>query len=595
MISCQKEVLQDDTEKPTPVMLSFDEMTLHKDLQFDQGEQRVYGPHGNAQVAMVRGLFKNFVQPIYYDFDQAMNKELLFSILERLDNIGLCTQGIVSDLGVTNQALWRSLGIQPGSNSFMFKERKILVFADIPHMLKLLRNHFLDNGLVFPSGIRFCKEDMLRLLQVDCSELCLNHKLSDLHFTCHHSQRQNVALAAQLFSHRAASAYKFHFAHESSAEAERGDTIDLINKAFDVMNSRSKEGHKEWDFALGWLKVSGTTERGFLRQKDILYHMRHLMNNMRVLQRNKEGEKVPRKAPLPFQKGWVVSIDSALEMLSQLQEEYGATYLMTSRCNSDNVENFFSRIRYIAGADTHPASVDFKNRFRLVVLGQSAEYVVQNAAVKFQQEEDEPILLSQQLVEGVGFEAEPRSEFDVVQEDNNNNTPVPTMTEEEGERSNIVLQTIIEVDIPVGQDLTEKQKQSAEEALKFIAGYIAFKKKKDHPTLGSFSYTPDTASCPWIDIMSYGGLTRPSQEWLNQVKLFEEEFQKVHGTEISREAKIIQSLETHLQEKFPVVPKDLVKFYSKMRIHFRLKYLRRQFKKSSEEKRNSRKAKQFAT
>ncbi len=341
VISCQREVLGDDTGKPIPVMLAFDEMALHKDMQFDQGEERVYGPHGNAQVAMVRGIFKNFVQPIFYDFDQAMTKELLFSIMERLDAIGICTQGIVSDLGVTNQKLWRDLGIQPGANSFSFKERQIFAFADIPHMLKLLRNHYLDNGLMFHTGTRFTKHDMLRLLQVDCSELRLNHKLTELHFTCHHSQRQNVALAAQLFSHRAASAYRFHFVRDSSEEEERANAIDLINKAFDVMNSRSKEGHKEWDFALGWLKISGTTERGFLQQKDILTHMRHFINNMRVLFKTKDGDVVPRKVLLPFQKGFVVSIDSALGLLSQLQEEYGATFMMMSRCNSDNVENFF--------------------------------------------------------------------------------------------------------------------------------------------------------------------------------------------------------------------------------------------------------------
>ncbi len=591
MISCQHEVLQDDSDKPVPVMLAFDEMTLHKDMQFDQGEERVYGPNGNAQVAMVRGIFKNFVQPIFYDFDKAMTKSLLFSILERLDAIGLRTQGMVSDLGATNQALWRELGIQPGSNSFTFKERKVFVFADIPHMLKLLRNHLLDTGLVFPTGTRFQKDDILRLLHDDCSELRLNHKLTELHFNCHHSQRQNVSLAAQLLSHRTASAYRFLYGKNSPEEEERASMIDLVNNAFDVMNSRSKEGHKEWDYALGWLKVTGTTERGFLRQKDILFHMRHFINNMRVLARNKDGEKVPRKTPLPFQRGWVVSIDSALELLSQLQEEYGATYLMTSRCNSDNVENFFSRIRYIAGADTHPASVDFKNRFRLVVLGQSADYIVQNASVKFQ-EEEEPILLSQQLVEGVGFEAEANTGFDVVQEDSNNNVQDTEAMEDD---EDLVLQTVVEVDIPLGGPLAEKQQLCAEEALKFIAGYIAFKKKKEYPDLGSYAYTADSVSCPWIDTVSYGGLTRPTQEWYNQVACFEQEFQKIHGAGIKREANIISSLHRHLCDKFPEVPEKLVKFYAKMRIHFRLKYLRRQFKKSSEEKRNAKKAKHFAT
>ncbi len=95
--------------------------------------------------------------------------------------------------------------------------------------------------------------------------------------------------------------------------------------------------------------------------------------------------------------------------------------------------------------------------------------------------------------------------------------------------------------------------------------------------------------------MSYGGLTRPTQEWYEQVVQFEKEFQILHGSKISREPKIISSLQNHLQRKFPGVPEDLVKFYAKMRVHFRLKYLRRQFKKSSEENRNAKKVKHFSS
>ncbi len=577
-------------DKPVPVMLGFDEMTLHRDLQYDQAEDRVYGPHGNVQVAMVRGIFKNFIQPVFYDFDKAMTKEKLFAIMERLDDIGLCTEGIVCDLGVTNQALWRDLGIHPGSNSFTFKGRQVNAFADVPHMLKLLRNHFLDHGLVLPSGTRFVKEDMLRLLHVDGGELRLNHKLTELHFTCHHSQRQNVALAAQVFSHRSASVYRFHFGHDPR-EQEKADAIDLINNGFDVLNSRSKEGHKEWDFALGWLKKTGDTIRGFNRQKDIIVQMRHLINNMRVMSKNKEGVSTPRKVLLPFQKGMVVSIDSALDLLAKLQEKYGATYLMTSRCNSDNVENFFSRIRYISGADTHPAAVDFKNRFRLVILGQSAEYVVQTASVKFLEEEEAPVMLSQQLVDGVSeVESEISPDLSVPVEDDNNNS-VPESSQE----PEAMLETVTEVDIPMGENLTPLQKLSSEEALKFISGYIAFKMKKEHPELGTTGFMANLASCPWIDIFSYGGLTRPTQEWYDQVRHFEKEFQHIHGSDLLREPKIVSSFQAHLHQKFPEVPEDLVRFYAKMRVHFRLKYLRRQFKKSAEENRNRKKAKHFAT
>ncbi len=591
VLSHQKEVLTDVADKPIPVIMSFDEVSLHKDIQFDQGEEKVYGPNGNAQVAMVRGLLKNFVQPVFYDFDQAMTKPILFDLLTQLDNIGLCTEGIVSDLGFTNQSLWKELEIQPGRTSFAFKNRFIKVFADIPHMLKLLRNHFLDSGLVLPSGTRFVKEDLRRIMDVDNGELRLQHKVKDIHFTCHHSQRQNVALAAQLFSHRTAAAYKFLYGEDSPQELEKAETIELINSAFDIMNSRAKEGHKQFDYGLGWTKGQGDLRRGLEEQLEVLSKMKYFIRNMRVLYVNKQGVKVPRGALLPFQKGFLVSIDSAISMRQRLKEEYGAPYLLSSRCNSDCVENFFSRIRYISGANTHPSSVDFKNRFRLVILGQSAEHVVNSAPVEFIREEEDPILLSQQLVEGVGVE----KDLDMV--GRSETTSQGRVEEQQGEpvegRSDesTYARTGTYI-VPTGPESSEHM--TSEEALKFIAGYIAYQKRKEHPKLG-VSASMALPHCPWIDVLSYGGLTKPSEEWLNQVYGFEEVFKEIHGTGISKDSNLISNLKNTLSTRFPEVDIGLIKFYSKMRIHFRIKYLRYHLRRSTEEHRNKKKAQHFAT
>ncbi len=143
-------------------MLSFDEMTLHKDLQFDQATEQVYGPCNNVQVAMVRGLIRNFLQPVYYQFDQAMTPTILFQLLDSLEGIGLRVEGIVSDMGATNVALWKQLKVDSTQTSFNHSGRTINVFADVPHLLKLLRNHFLDEGLVFPDGLTLVKHDLLR-------------------------------------------------------------------------------------------------------------------------------------------------------------------------------------------------------------------------------------------------------------------------------------------------------------------------------------------------------------------------------------------------------------------------------------------------
>ncbi len=184
----------------------------------------------------------------------------------------------------------------------------------------------------------------------------MQHKLTDLHFMCKDSQRQNVALAAQMFSHRTAAALRFHFPDDDKKAA----FIDLINSAFDVLNSRFKEGQKQWDFGLGWSKYGRT----LADQSAILQEARAVIQGMRILVVNKTGEKVPKKSILPFQKGWVVAITSTLDLHQRYRANYNAHYLLTSRLNQDCLENLFSRIRGMAGGNTHPGTVEFKNRLR---------------------------------------------------------------------------------------------------------------------------------------------------------------------------------------------------------------------------------------
>lgn len=88
----------------------------------------------------------NWKQPIYFDFDTNMTKELLMSIIEKMHNIGYNIVAIVSDMGPSNMGLWNNLEISITNTAFEHPctQRQIHVFLDVPHLLKLIRNHLLD-------------------------------------------------------------------------------------------------------------------------------------------------------------------------------------------------------------------------------------------------------------------------------------------------------------------------------------------------------------------------------------------------------------------------------------------------------------------
>lgn len=80
-------------------------------------------------------------------------------------------------------------------------------------------------------------------------------------------------------------------------------------------------------------------------------------------------------------------------------------------------------------------------------------------------------------------------------------------------------------------------------------------------------------SSSWIDTLTYGGLSKPSDELLKWVHVMEDEFLSVHGSEFNDRVDIMRKLIHTIQEKFPKIPTDIVKLFAKSRIYMRCKYL----------------------
>ena len=125
-------------------VLSFDEMKLHESYSYDKGADRAYGPHKYVQVVVARSIIGKWRQPIYYDFDQKVTKELLFSIISSIEDAGFPVHACVSDMGGSNIGLHTSLGINVANPSFTNpadESRQVHVLADPPHLFKLVRNN----------------------------------------------------------------------------------------------------------------------------------------------------------------------------------------------------------------------------------------------------------------------------------------------------------------------------------------------------------------------------------------------------------------------------------------------------------------------
>lgn len=194
-------------------VLTFDEVYISNKIDIDRREQKIYGPHKTCQVVMARGLFSKWKQPIYYEYSKPMTKGILFEIIELLYNIGYTVIATTSDTCPTNIGLWRELNIgisavkkvdECTEKQCFFphplnSDLKVFVFADAPHLIKLLRNNLIDSGFVVDGEI-FDKSLLEELLQLNSKDLKISFNLSREHLDVKGFQRQRVKLAAQVFS-----------------------------------------------------------------------------------------------------------------------------------------------------------------------------------------------------------------------------------------------------------------------------------------------------------------------------------------------------------------------------------------------------------
>ncbi|KAH8277175.1 hypothetical protein KR026_006683, partial [Drosophila bipectinata] len=312
----------------------------------------VLEPSNYVQVAFVRGLKKSWKHPVFYDFNAAMDVATLHSILMKLHTKGFPVVAIVSDLGPGNQRLWGQLGISETKTWFSHpadEDLKVFVFSDTPHLMKLIRNHYIGSGLNI-NGKKLTKSTIQQTIRYCAqSDVSILFKVTNSHINVESLAKQKVKLATELFSHTTASCIRLCYELGNIIEnpCETADFFDLVNDWFDVFNTKmSKENSIETTQPYG---------EQLQMQQGILVEMSKIMGS------------TDRK--LPFQKGILVSNVSLDGLHSYLAEKYGLEYILTSRLNLDILKNFFGAMRSKNGQLDHPTPLQFKNRLRKYITG----------------------------------------------------------------------------------------------------------------------------------------------------------------------------------------------------------------------------------
>ena len=138
---------------------------------------------------------------------------------------------------------------------------------------------------------------------------------------------------------------------------------------------------------------------------------------------------------------------------------------------------------------------------------------------------------------------------------------------------------------------------SENDGLLYVAGYLARKFQTKYSTLGSYTYQNEprelhTYSMPsWVQSLSFGGLTEPSDSWAKNVEVMNKFFIKYHKETFKAKKNIVKNTVKYISKKCTQlgteVPLELIRGFVRQRIFIRIKYLNQQVKAETSKKRGA--------
>jgi hypothetical protein len=319
-------------------------------------------------VFMVRGMASSWKQTVAYLFTGMTfpkDRYWLFTktVIAAVESSGLKVSAVTSDMGPINVGLWNEIGIKsmktvtvPFVSHPCTSERRLYFLADPPHLLKNLWNCLLTHTLELDDDV--VKKHSLPSRVVDAKyvrslvdlqtghSLRLAYKLNKSHISPTQYEKMRVSLAAQFLSRSTAAALEVCVRKELLPVDALTTAwfLKFVNDWFDAMNARHKQA-------------------GLFRTKigkpSVLAEMLIVIQGLSF-----SGKKIWK----PIQSGIKLSTTATLRLSKEMMLKHNLQYFLPGRLSQDPVENLFSQVR--GRGVSHPSCVMFRQTLRLISVAQ---------------------------------------------------------------------------------------------------------------------------------------------------------------------------------------------------------------------------------
>lgn len=135
-----------DHEKISVLQVSY--ISTVELFEYDDRQDCVWGPHKYICAVVARGLYSDWAQLVYLNFDVPVNKQNLNSVIESLHKIGFPVAACSSTFDGTND-LWEELGVSHAKNHFLhpITNEQIFAFYFVDDLLVAANKNFIEGRL----------------------------------------------------------------------------------------------------------------------------------------------------------------------------------------------------------------------------------------------------------------------------------------------------------------------------------------------------------------------------------------------------------------------------------------------------------------
>ncbi|CAI6354012.1 unnamed protein product [Macrosiphum euphorbiae] len=375
----------------------FDEISLNAGLQYNSNEGTIYGFEENnsgrtqqfadhSLVFMIRGIVKNFKQPICYSFCKSTTNRhdlahQIREVIKAVQSTGLKVISTICDQGATNSAAinilindtkayyWKNnkeyngdfyeVEYKFGNSTELIK---IFHLFDPPHLLKGIRNNLLTKNVSFDmDGKKVASwRDIMNLYELDSSipDVKMLPRLTKEHVVPNEIRKMKVRNAAQVLSQIVSSIMAF-LASKNLIGETAGDTAKFclfFDKLFDSVNSNYDK------------VVDGKIYRAGLKKNSPHHQLwkdsLKILSTMRFLSPSTGKPSTPQP---PTLKNWIKTIKS-FQNIFQVLSDKGIQVLLLRHFNQDSLENFFGALRALGYRNNNPTCEMFSSAYKTLLL-----------------------------------------------------------------------------------------------------------------------------------------------------------------------------------------------------------------------------------